>query len=229
MKTKFNLYCVLFIVALVFGFSIDYYQSLPDAEIGFKEGREAAQGSYVHKPEADENLHSAIYATLTTRTFGNAAYADTLYNNVTQSNVPARLTQVVVNMNRKDVKEHCSFALYDIIMTTSTFIYYICCVWFFIQFLLLFRAVKRGEIFEHKIEKWLKRSGILLIIIFICSLAFDLITFYLAKNCLDPTNYEVVFSGDCNMMTLYTGVGMLIFSEILAMGRKMKEEQELTI
>lgn len=228
MKKKFNLYCVLFIVALVFGFALDYYQGLPDAEAGFKEGREAAQNSW-YKPAANENLHSAIYATLACRTFGDDAYADTLYNNVTQSNVPARLTQVVVNMNRKDVKEHCSFTLYDIIMTTSSFFYYFLCAWFFIQFLLLFRAVRRGEIFERKIEKWLKRSGILLVMIFISSLAFDFITFYLAKNCLDLTHYVVVFNGDCNMMTLYTGVGMLIFSEILVMGRKMKEEQDLTI
>jgi hypothetical protein len=42
-------------------------------------------------------------------------------------------------------------------------------------------------------------------------------------------DYYVVFKNECDGMYILTGLGLMMISQIILMGRDMKEEQELTI
>ena len=42
-------------------------------------------------------------------------------------------------------------------------------------------------------------------------------------------DYAVVFQNNCNNMYIFTGLALMIVSQIILMGRELKDDQALTI
>ena len=105
----------------------------------------------------------------------------------------------------------------------------IVCLWVLWLIIKLVRSIRRGEIFVTKVAKYLEITGILLSVLYLNALiASYFITQYFIAN-IHLADHSIVFKNECNSMYLLTGLGLMIISQIILMGKDLKEEQELTI
>ncbi len=89
--------------------------------------------------------------------------------------------------------------------------------------------IRRGEVFVSNVSKSIEKIGILLAVIYL----FDLLCGYLLYSYfisnLHIAQYDIIFASSANEMFLIMGLVLMILSQIILMGKEMKEEQELTI
>jgi hypothetical protein len=105
----------------------------------------------------------------------------------------------------------------------------IVCLWVLWLIIKLVRSIRRGEIFVTKVAKYLEITGILLSVLYLNALIVSYsITQYFIAN-IHLADHSIVFKNECNSMYLLTGLGLMIISQIILMGKDLKEEQELTI
>ena len=102
-------------------------------------------------------------------------------------------------------------------------------VWALCLVFKLIRRIRKEEIFVTQVSKYLEITGILLVILYL----YQWITSYaLTQYCINNiqlTDYYVVYKNDANSMYIITGLALMIISQIILMGKDLKEEQELTI
>lgn len=102
-------------------------------------------------------------------------------------------------------------------------------VWILCMVIFIICSIRRGEVFVSKVSKYLEISGILLVALYVIQLVGSwLITSYLIDK-IHLAGYHVVFVNECNHMYIITGFALMIISQIILMGKELKEEQELTI
>ena len=105
----------------------------------------------------------------------------------------------------------------------------IVCLWVLWLIIKLITSIRRGEIFVTKVAKYLEITGILLSLLYLNALIVSYsITQYFIAN-IHLADHSIVFKNECNSMYLLTGLGLMIISQIILMGKDLKEEQELTI
>jgi len=93
----------------------------------------------------------------------------------------------------------------------------------------LVRRIRRGEVFVAQVSKYLEITGYLLSALYLIqSIAEYALTQYCIHN-IQLADYHIVYENDTNSMYLLTGLALMIISQIILMGKEMKEEQELTI
>ena len=112
----------------------------------------------------------------------------------------------------------------------SSFIFWIIAfVWIFWMVFKLIVKIRSGEIFVTKVAKYLETTGYLLSFIYLYELVVSyIITQYFIAN-IHLADHSIVFVDESNSMYLLTGLGLMIISQIILMGKDLKEEQELTI
>ena len=105
----------------------------------------------------------------------------------------------------------------------------IVCLWVLWLIIKLITSIRRGEIFVTKVAKYLEITGILLSVLYLNALIVSYgITQYFIAN-IHLADHSIVFKNECNSMYILTGLGLMIISQIILMGKDLKEEQELTI
>ena len=105
----------------------------------------------------------------------------------------------------------------------------IVCLWVLWLIIKLVSSIRRGEIFVTKVAKYLEITGILLSVLYLNAIIVSYsITQYFIAN-IHLADHSIVFKNECNSMYLLTGLGLMIISQIILMGKDLKEEQELTI
>ena len=105
----------------------------------------------------------------------------------------------------------------------------IVCLWVLWLIIKLVSSIRRGEIFVTKVAKYLEITGILLSVLYLNALIVSYaITQYFIAN-IHLADHSIVFKNECNSMYLLTGLGLMIISQIILMGKDLKKEQELTI
>ena len=105
----------------------------------------------------------------------------------------------------------------------------IVCLWVLWLIIKLVRSIRLGVIFVTKVAKYLEITGILLSLLYLNALIVSYsITQYFIAN-IHLADHSIVFKNECNSMYLLTGLGLMIISQIILMGKDLKEEQELTI
>ena len=105
----------------------------------------------------------------------------------------------------------------------------IVCLWILWLVIKLIISIRRGVIFVTKVAKYLEITGILLSLLYLNALIVSYsITQYFIAN-IHLADHSIVFKNECNSMYLLTGLGLMIISQIILMGKDLKEEQELTI
>ena len=88
---------------------------------------------------------------------------------------------------------------------------------------------RRGELFVAQVSKYLEITGYLLSALYLIQwIAEYALTQYCIQN-IQLADYHIVYSNDTNSMYLLTGLALMIISQIILMGKEIKEEQELTI
>ena len=88
---------------------------------------------------------------------------------------------------------------------------------------------RKGRIFVTQVSRYLEIAGILLTALYLLEFTFS---YLYAQYCIKHiylAEYYVVFENDVNIMYILTGLGLMIISQIILMGKDLKEEQDLTI
>ena len=90
-------------------------------------------------------------------------------------------------------------------------------------------TIYKGQVFVAKVSKYMERAGILLCLLYL----FDVVVLYCFTQYMiahvNIPGYYIVFKNTCNSMFIITGLALMIISQIILMGKDLKDEQELTI
>ena len=91
------------------------------------------------------------------------------------------------------------------------------------------RNIRRGEIFVSGVAKSIEIAGMLLTFLYLFQLATSFFwTRYMMEH-IKLADYHIVFKNEVNSMFIITGLALMILSQIILMGKDLKEDQELTI
>ena len=105
-------------------------------------------------------------------------------------------------------------------------IVFICILYMVIKLII---KIRKGEIFVTKVSKYLEITGILLTCLYLYELAVSyIVTQYFIAH-IHLADLSIVFKNECNSMYIFTGLALMIISQIILMGKDLKEEQALTI
>jgi len=101
--------------------------------------------------------------------------------------------------------------------------------WLLTMVITVVRQIRSGEVFVSNVAKYLKKIGFLLAGIYLVQLigSYIFVKYLQHKICL--AKYYIVYENDVNIMYLLTGLALLIISQVILMGKDLKEEQDLTI
>ena len=221
MKKKFNILCVISIVMGVLGIVVPAVQGMI-LSTGDKENwnKNAKELSTSFNPKS---ATSAVQ--LWPKTFPQL-FNDSIYNKRTGEYEPMMLNAVVVNSPKTDKMKFAAHTIGISVLGLLAFVALAVCLFFFFKIVM---AVNRGEIFTNKMERWLNVCGILLIVDYVIEWAMLLILYFQNKAIFEFANYNVVVTQMPSLTILLAGMGTLLIAQIFAIGRRMKEEQELTI
>lgn len=109
---------------------------------------------------------------------------------------------------------------------TGAFLLY---AWLLVIIIKLVLSIRRGEVFVKKVSKSLEKSGIMLAVMYLYDLLCGYLLYSYFISNLHIAQYDIIFASSANEMFLIMGLVLMILSQIILMGKEMKEEQELTI
>ena len=116
-----------------------------------------------------------------------------------------------------------------VFMIASAVVFFIVFVWIIWMVVILLVNIHKGEVFITKVSKYLEITGILLTFLYLFQWAVSYIfTQYMIKH-IHLADHSIVFKNECNNMYILTGLALMIVSQIILMGKDLKEDQELTI
>ena len=116
-----------------------------------------------------------------------------------------------------------------VLLIVSAIVIMIVTIWILCIVYKLVRRIRRGEIFVAQVSKYMETTGILLTVLYLFQW---LVSYVFTKYCIQHiqlTDYYVVYKNDTNSMYIITGLALMVISQIILMGKDLKDEQELTI
>ena len=158
---------------------------------------------------------------------GYRHFPDQVQNLKSGENYPVRYTQIEIALpETKELTGRVKYlnALNVVVVLFIVVIYVIIPF----TFILLIRSLYNGWVFHFKNIKRTRKLGLLLIMIYLLGLLSDFISYTIHNELFRFQDYKVVFQFTQNYL-LIMGLSILLMSEILARGLKLKEEQDLTI
>ncbi len=117
----------------------------------------------------------------------------------------------------------------SILILSTAAVAIIVAIWILVLVFKLIFKIRKGEIFVTKVSKYLETAGILLSFLYLFTLAASYLTTQYFINHIQMADYYIVFKNECDGMYILTGLGLMMISQIILMGKDMKEEQDLTI
>lgn len=219
MKRSLNILTVL--ILLVLCYSVFEYVSVVGSAFidGFNAGYESVEEAGKNNTDI-KGAHMKAIA-LTPHTYG--AYTDSIYNEVTDSYMPAHFFKVAIEVDNEVgvgltvLKNICAIA--------ATIAQFLAIIWF----IKLIIAINRGVIFSWINVKRLRKLGIVLIVSFILSAIPHIIGLYNIHEYFSLSGYTINQTAFITTTNLILGLVSLIVAQVFAMGLRLQEEQELTI
>ena len=89
--------------------------------------------------------------------------------------------------------------------------------------------IRRGEIFVSRVAKSLEVTGFLLSFLYLLQLCSSYICTQYLINHIKLADYYIVYKYDCNTLLIITGLALIVISQVILMGKDLKDDQELTI
>jgi len=117
----------------------------------------------------------------------------------------------------------------SILILSTAAVAIIVAIWILVLVFKLIFKIRKGEIFVTKVSKYLETAGILLSGLYLFTLAASYLTTQYFISHIQMADYYVVFKNECNGMYILTGLALMMISQIILIGKNMKEEQDLTI
>ena len=137
-----------------------------------------------------------------------------------------------VNMKKVNLEVPASDAysyIPMILILSSALIAIIVAIWIVVLVFKLIRNIRKGDIFVTKVSRYMETAGILLSVLYLYTLVSSYITTQYFIHNIHIADYYIVFKNECNGMYILTGLALMIISQIILMGKDLKDEQELTI
>ena len=98
----------------------------------------------------------------------------------------------------------------------------------FLAFSVLYK-IHLGKVFVSHVSRALLTAGILLTFLYVLLFAESyVLARYMMEN-IKLADYHIVFTNEVNSMYLIMGLTLMILSQVILMGKDLKDEQELTI
>ena len=102
-------------------------------------------------------------------------------------------------------------------------------IWLLVIIWKVLLSVYKGEVFVTQIAKGLEKAGKLLVAIWIVGRIVGYIILSIMKKNLLLAGYDIDFPIVGDVTFIIMGLALMIVSQIILMGKDLKEEQELTI
>ena len=182
-------------------------------EKGYETGRKA-------RTAANEKLHiQSYYLHLIPNDY--RAYPEKILNTKTGEEAPMVLSHVRIGL--KDSKNPV------LLLTTVIIILAFAALVFLIVKLIGFlSAVKSGRIFEKENERRLRWMAAMFLIWYAAEWGDLLVEYSFIKSSIALENYSITLD-KASIYPLVIGITFLLFANIFALGRKMKEDQEFMV
>lgn len=216
MKTKLNLFCLCVIISLALSASMAITTLYQMVSVGFSAGWEAAKnGTTAHIPSYTMILTMPTDLLVETGTVTN-----------TKNGTEASIKPIISMVEIPKTEETSGLSLLGAFLSLLQVVGFVFAA---VQFFKLIRNINRGNIFEWKNVKYLRKLGWGLVTIFIAYFSSLFITNYEAAEVISLKGCELSMSVAFSDPTLILGFAALLIAEVFAVGLRMKEEQELTI
>jgi len=121
------------------------------------------------------------------------------------------------------------FNFHVILVVASAIVIMIVTIWILCMVYKLIRRIRRGDIFVTQVSKYLETTGILLTVLYLFQWFSSYVFTQYCINHIQLTDYYIVYRNEANSMYILTGLALMIISQIILMGKDLKEEQDLTI
>ena len=217
MKRKFNLICVLIFLTAAFGVIYPQASTLPAIlEDGFIENALDESNS--------QNMPKTVAAVEMLPKRFPFNYPDSILNRRTGTYEKMHVMCAAVNSDAPEPSAALS-AVNSVLALFDTLMLFVC-LNFFIKIVL---AVRRGEIFFERMERWLRICGYALIANYLSGWAIMVLNLYRNMALFDFEQYNMRINTYPSVTIMLAGLGLLLIAEIFSMARTMKEEQALTI
>ena len=102
-------------------------------------------------------------------------------------------------------------------------------IWILCLVIKLLLMIRRGEVFVAQVAKYLETTGFLLSMIYLIQWGVSYAFTAYCQSHIQLADYYIVYKNDANDMFIITGLALMIVSQIILMGKDLKDEQELTI
>lgn len=230
LKIYTTLFLVVLIVLLVFPVNLHHYSStyIPGSEGKLEYGNIPEQ-FYERDTiiEADGISTSSKMSTriYTVNVLPKKPYANTaIISTVGDQAYKVTMKQITLTLPTAKAKKTPT-----VIFITSIIISLAMLIWVLCLVIKLIRSIRRGEIFVSNVSKYLETTGILLSVIYIIQFISSYAEALFFMRNIKLAEYDIVFQNNTNSMLIITGLALMIISQIILMGKDLKEEQDLTI
>ena len=230
LKIYTTLFLVVLIVLLVFPVNLHHYSStyIPGSEGKLEYGNIPEQ-FYERDTiiEADGISTSSKMSTriYTVNVLPKKPYANTaIISTVGDQAYKVTMKQVTLALPTAKAKKTPT-----VIFITSIIISLAMLIWVLCLVIKLIRSIRRGEIFVSNVSTYLETTGILLSVIYIIQFISSYAEALFFMRNIKLAEYDIVFQNNTNSMLIITGLALMIISQIILMGKDLKEEQDLTI
>ena len=234
MNKKLKIYSILFVVALValtvnnnFFFGSEMWITTSDEKMEIVENP--------NEIVTRDTLESGAVITTTTKAKSTISYEVYVQPKNTKKCLRSTAGDQVYTINMQKVRLEkpatrdnlLNFA--PVFAVSSAIVTLIVVIWILCMVYKLIRRIHQGEVFVAQVAKYLETTGILLTALYLFQwITTYALTQYISKNIM-LADYYVVYKNECNSMYIFTGLALMIISQIILMGKELREEQELTI
>lgn len=222
MKKTFNLYCILLVVAMFTSWVFNFDVICGDFIRGFNEGYAGANTSW--NKQNDGTPYNPDYAySISLYPTDYKQTSDSLFNSLSGQHVPINIYRAEAyapDFTTTSGARWCHF--FELLFAAVAFLL------MFPSFILIIRTINQGNIFSDRISLLLTLLGISLIAFFFCDLFHDYSNYLNCVNNFAAEGYNIRKPSPDEMHLLY-GIGLLAIAQVVKMGKRMKEEQDLTI
>ncbi len=234
MNKKLKLYCSLFVVALIWVIVSQIKVTRLTSSYGYDDIKQDGW-SYGKMPESYITRDTIIseggistsskwktvnYTVDVKRVSGSKNHLlSTVNGNTTM--VDLKSVNVILPDNGKNA--------YLVSVIIIGFIFAIVVIWILCLVIKLIRSIRKGEIFVSKVARYMEIIGVLLSSLYIVGEIVSFVWYQTTLKYIELVDYCVIPEQDKDNWLILTGLGLMIISQIILMGKDLKEEQELTI
>lgn len=213
MKKRFNFIAILIFIALATSFLVNSSLVIDDFITGWKMGSE-------YNANNQETQWIDISPT------EDNDYIFTLPSADSQNQISFMPCSVLAKTTKEPNSTATILDVITVILAPIMIIIFIVTIIYFIKFIL---SVNKGFIFEVRNLRYLNILGWFIILDFICITIFSLAVYFRGVEMFDIEGYQLVLNQPLPFTWLLGGLTILLIRQFIAMGIKMKEEQDLTI